>query len=138
MRLRRVSTHLIGRWCWSLLNSPSSWVGLEVTLLDALLLRACCDNSSGRSSRWYSTSPFEASDEDSEPDVNGCLEHTPTGNDDSDFEDLGVEPPYKKVRIVSERQRLGREDNVRRRGRGFVCLPSPVCSFQLSITCDVH
>ena len=70
------------------------------------------------SSQGESSSPFEVSDEDSEPDMNGCLEQTPTGNDDSDFEDLGVEPPYKKVRIDSERQRLGCEDNVRGRGRG--------------------
>ena len=58
------------------------------------------------SSQGESSSPFEASDEDSEPDMNGCLEQTLTGNDDSDFEDLGLEP-YKKIRIDSERRRLG-------------------------------
>ena len=62
----------------------------------------------------------EASNEDSEPDMNGCLEQTlnGTGNDNSDFEDHGVEPPCKKIRIDSERQRLGRGDSERGRGRG--------------------
>ena len=51
LRLGRVGRHLIGRGRSLLEISPSSWVG---TLLGTLLLGACCDNTSGRSSRWYS------------------------------------------------------------------------------------
>ena len=51
LRLGRVGRHLIGRGRGLLEISPSSWVG---TLLGTLLLGACCDNTSGRSSRLYS------------------------------------------------------------------------------------
>ena len=51
LRLGRVGRHLIGRGRSLLEISPSSWVG---TLLSTLLLGACCDNTSGRSSRLYS------------------------------------------------------------------------------------